>query len=476
MVSIVTKSQCRTSKATLTMSKLVTGLIRGLLLCLGLVYGLYASANDAVCSTASLVNPAIDGGIGGTGAPIEHKGIGGTGAPVAKGGFGGTGDATKVDALLPQVDGDIVVIGVITGFASICVDGVEVHYDNSTPIFDGGQQAKLADLAVGKSVMLKADRTGGRLVAKAVGMFHAVTGPIERVDFGRGQVQVLGQMVRLDAQSMLHTKELLPGTQVRVSGHRIDTGEVIATRVDRAATAQSANTLGVVTKMHVDGFSVNNTRVKVIEKQQVANIRPGMEVHVSGNAEKGILLARHIELQPTRNALASARELLAEGYAYSGMKGFASVAGTQITVRHDGQDDKLEQLKGKVVRIEAKRNDKGEWVSGIIEPREGAMFNQRLENRSHDEEADKESGKGGSRQDSDGRHGDSLDSGRDDGSGKHGGGRDESGHHGHIDSRQDRSSSSRMDSSRQSERSHGLSDRVDSKESGRRSSHGGKNK
>ncbi len=463
------------------MSKPAIGFFRGLLLCSGLVYGLYASANDSVCSTASLVNPAIDGGIGGTGAPIEHKGIGGTGAPVANGGFGGTGDAAKASALLPHTEGDIVVIGVVTGFASICVDGVEVHYDNQTPVYNNGQAAKLADLAVGKSVMLKADRAGGRLIAKAVGMFHAVAGPIERADFGRGQVQVLGQTVHLDAQSMLRAKELLPGTQVRVSGHRLDTGEVVATRVDRASTPQqSADTLGVVTKVYVDGFSVNNTRVKVVEKQQLASIKPGIEVHVSGSAEKGVLLARHIELQPTRNALASARELLAEGYAYSGSKGLANVAGTQIIVRYDGQDDKLEQLKGKVVRIEAKRNDKGEWVSGGIEQREGTLFDQRVEYREHGGEADKDSGKNESKQDSEGKHGSSSESGhgsgsgRDDSSGGHGSGHDDSGHHGHTDSRPDRSNSSRVDSPR-SEHSHD-SGRGDSKASDKRSSHGGKNK
>jgi hypothetical protein len=338
-------------------------------------------------------------------------------------------------------------------------------------------------LAVGKSVMLKADRTGGRLIAKAVGIFHAVAGPIERVDFGQGQVQVLGQTVRLDAQSKLHAKELLPGTQVRVSGHRLDTGEVVATRVERASTPQqSADTLGVVTKVHVDGFSVNNTRVKVVEKQQLANIRPGMEVHVSGSAEKGALLARHIELQPTRNALANARELLAEGFAYSGSKGLANVAGTQISVRYDGQDDKLERLKGKVVRIEAKRNDKGEWVSDDIKQREGALFDQRVEYRERGGEADKDSGKNENKQDSEGKHGGRSDgghgsgsgSGRDDSSGGHGSGHEDSEHHGHTDSRPDRSNSPRVDSPR-SERSHD-SGRGDSKASDRRSSHGGKNK
>lgn len=463
------------------MFKSLYSILRGLLVCLGLAYALHASADDAVCSTASLVNPAlvnaspvnpaVDGGIGGTGAPTEHKGIGGTGAPVANGGFGGTGDTMKADALLPQqIDGDVVVIGVITGFASICVNGVEVHYDNLTPIYDNGQQAKLADLAVGKTVMLKADKTAGRLVAKAVGMFHAVAGPIDHIDLKRGQMQVLGQVVRLDAQAMQHAKELLPGVHVRISGHRIESGEVMATRIDKDTGTSAANTLGVVTQVHADGFSVNNTRVKVMDKQQLANIKAGTEIHVSGPVEKGVLLARQIELQPTRNVLTKAKILFAEGYAYSGEKGLANISGTQLAVRYDGEDNKLEQLKGKIVKIEAKRNDKGEWASDAIEQRKGEMFERHSEHLDRGGEADNNSGKNGSKSDLDekhendnnrsgSQHGSGSGSGHDDSSNRHGGGRDDSGRHiNHSETKP--------------ERPH----RSDSKDPGKRDSHGGKNK
>lgn len=465
------------------MSRPLCRLFSGLLLCFGLAHGLHASADDSICSTASLVNPAAEGGIGGTGAPTEHKGIGGTGAPVANGGFGGTGDTVKANTLLPQhIAGDVVVIGVITGFASICVNGVEVHYDNLTPIYDNGQQAKLADLAVGKTVMLKADRTAGRLVAKAVGMFHAVAGPVDHIDLKRGQMQVLGQVVRLNPQSMQRAKELLPGTQVRISGHRMDSGEVMATRIDKDKGTSAASTLGMVMQVYADGFSVNNTRVSVTDKQQLTNIKAGTEVHVSGQVGKGVLMARSVELQPTRNVLEKASMLYAEGFAYPGENGLASVAGTQIAVQYNGKDNKLEQLKGKTVRIEAKRNDKGEWVSDVIEQRKGAMFERHSEHPDHNGETDKNSGKDDSKSDPDAKqggdnsrsgshHGHESDSGRDDNSNKHGGGREDSGRHINSDSKPDRSSSPR-----QSERSHGSGGRIDSNNPDKRSSHGGKNK
>ncbi len=107
------------------------------------------AASDGVCSTASLINPTtINGGMGGTGmpenggmggtgiteehsgfggtgAPVAQKGLGGTGSPVAEKGMGGTGISVAENNLLPADEGGIAIVGVITGFASICVDGVE---------------------------------------------------------------------------------------------------------------------------------------------------------------------------------------------------------------------------------------------------------------------------------------------------------------------------------------------------------------
>lgn len=98
------------------------------------------AASDGVCSTASMINPTtINGGMGGTGTPAnggfggtgvtdEHGGNDGTGSPVAQRGMGGTGDSVAENSLLPEDgDGGIAIVGVITGFASICVDLSLIH-------------------------------------------------------------------------------------------------------------------------------------------------------------------------------------------------------------------------------------------------------------------------------------------------------------------------------------------------------------
>ena len=74
------------------------------------------------------------GGIGGTGITAEG-GIGGTGAPAAT---------------------ELGIIGVIDGFGSICVNGVEVDYDASTPVSSNNAAVGTSALPGGVAVEVEA--------------------------------------------------------------------------------------------------------------------------------------------------------------------------------------------------------------------------------------------------------------------------------------------------------------------------------
>ena len=80
-----------------------------------------------------------EGAIGGTGARLgsDEGAIGGTGARPDEGGVGGTGrtDPTRVG-----------VIGTVTGFASICIGRVEVHYTSQEGVQRLGGLCKPAPL------------------------------------------------------------------------------------------------------------------------------------------------------------------------------------------------------------------------------------------------------------------------------------------------------------------------------------------
>lgn len=167
------------------------------------------------------------GGIGGTGAPADNGGVGGTGA-VDDGGLGGTG-----------------IVGTITGFGSICVNGVEVHFDNKVSLSENGVPASSNQLAVGQVVAVEAGASSRGLQARSIAILHAYEGPITDVAVGPASLRVMGQPVHL-APGARVAGGLRIGEPVRVSGLRNAQGEVVASRIDRAPKLAQVSAIGAV--------------------------------------------------------------------------------------------------------------------------------------------------------------------------------------------------------------------------------------
>jgi hypothetical protein len=385
----------------------------------------YAEGDAGVCSTASLTNPNVmDGGMGGTGnsggaggtgivakggaggtGMVAEGGAGGTGISggtggtgvVASGGAGGTGMVAEggaggtgitggaggtgifaQNALLPDyAEGGIAIVGVVTGFASICVDGVEVHYDAKTPLFDNGQATQLSGLAVGQMVMLKADRVNNRLQARAIGMIDAVAGPIDRLDIKRLQMEVMGQTVQLDQMTMQQMRALDANATVRVSGHRLSSGEIAATRVAVTGRANSVRTMGIVTSIADDGFVVNGTKVSMNSKDMQGKIKVGSEVQVGGAWNGNAIKANRVEAQPIKNMLNRADSAIMEGFAKLEGPNSLTLAGTEVVLSQVKTSYKnITNLHGKVVKMEIRRDSKGNWVCDNVNERKGKLFDR----------------------------------------------------------------------------------------------------
>ncbi len=167
----------------------------------------------------------IDQGIGGTGAPSRHFA---DTVPVDQG-IGGTGLAPAGDATRPGTgSGRLGVVGVVTGFASVCVDGLEIAYDAATTIKLDGALATRSALRAGQVVVL--DASGGiDPRAASIAVRHEVTGPVERLE--PGLAVVAGQRVRL-SDATWGIAALQRGAWVSVSGLRDAADIVQATRVD----------------------------------------------------------------------------------------------------------------------------------------------------------------------------------------------------------------------------------------------------
>lgn len=278
------------------------------------------------CDThASTINPAViaqaDSGIGGTGIAPAESGIGGTG--LHAGGIGGTGNLAGGIGGTGQVAseggiGGTGIIGIITGFASICVNGIEVHYDNTTPVQIDGRSATIRDLVAGQLIAAQALGSGTELTARHIAVTHAAIGPISSIDHEKGEIRVLNQIVQItrledrDSLSALKT-----GDWAQVSGHRLTGGAIVASRIDTIPPQPEAKINGYITHIDSQGFEVNGTRVNYGTQSPVAEISRGMEISVSGHWQGDRLHAQQILIEPTRQSIGNVQNIVIEGYIHA---------------------------------------------------------------------------------------------------------------------------------------------------------------
>jgi hypothetical protein len=170
------------------------------------------SLGHGICHVAPDGGPlAADRGIGGTGTPAEPS-------SVAERGIGGTG-----------------IVGVVTGFASVCVDGLEVGLDSGVPVdidvATEGSAVSGGGLRAGQIVVISAGSEPAGLLASKVAIRHEVAGPIEAVEIGSGALVVAGQRVTVPGTAW-SAKHLSLGDWIAVSGLRAGDGSIAASRLD----------------------------------------------------------------------------------------------------------------------------------------------------------------------------------------------------------------------------------------------------
>jgi hypothetical protein len=205
------------------------------------------------------------------------------------------------------------IVGVITGFASVCVNGVEVHYDSKTPVSVNGQTASARDLAVGQLVVVHASTVNGQLRANGIGTLDAVRGTVTSVNPAGREIQVMGQTVRMDSAGGAGIATIQPGAAVRVSGLRMDSGVIIASRVDTVPASAGASMLGTVSSVNGNIAVINGTRVTLSSIASLPLVM-GSEVFVAGTWNGAALQAGRVESQPVQNAIARSDRAIVEGF------------------------------------------------------------------------------------------------------------------------------------------------------------------
>ena len=303
-----------------------------------------------------------EGGIGGTGQQANEGGIGGTGQQAHEGGIGGTG-----------------IVGVVTGFASLCVGGLEVHYGPDTPV--AGNVARTAgDLAVGQVVAVDAIGSPGGLRARTISILDAVVGPVTRTDASGSRLQVLGQDVRVSpeatgslGQSAPRLAKLRAGDFVAISGQRLQSGVIIASRVEPAPIG-TVSLQGPVRRGDAGEIFVAGVRVSASD-DKIATVRHGAEVLVTGRLVEGIIHAERVENDPAMALAGRAARMVVEGYVGSrGVDDRISVGGTTIRLTSETKfatDQHLADISAdKRVRVSGRRDAAtGELIAERVELR-----------------------------------------------------------------------------------------------------------
>ena len=230
---------------------------------ISLVLGLALAAPGAraVCESQGESLHVENSGTGGTGLqPAEGGGAGGTGralsqvVPTTDGGSGAGGTGLYGgDGDEGSGAGGTGILGTITGFGSICVNGLRVQYDDETPVVRDGYPIDATELAVGQVVRMDTG-PGKGLVARHIAVENALSGPVTRVDRQRNRFWVMEQPVVLRsavevfdrvAQRTVRSDEIRPGHYVDVSGQRRADGVVVASRLEARAADRPDSATGV---------------------------------------------------------------------------------------------------------------------------------------------------------------------------------------------------------------------------------------
>ena len=327
----------------------------------------------ALLSSGALANPCATGG---RPFPVgDGSGAGGTGLKADKGdgtGVGGTGHrdgsgsgGTGRQARDGNGAGGTGVVGVITGFGSICVNELEIHYDAKTPVSVNGESGRAEQLAVGQMVAVRAEGKGADLHAKHIQVRHALVGRVEAVNQD-GRLKVWGQWVSPPA-----TSRVQPGQRVKVSGYRVDAKQVVASRIDPAQAGEPDLLTGEVEWSEAGEAQVSGVRVRLPEGAN--RPQPGQEIRASGRAEAGGLRAERIEADGLRGFMDKLDRLnVKDRIRPSGQPGKLRVGGVEFSLdantRVKGANARDLQ-PGRLVQIEA-RQKAGRAVIERIEIRD----------------------------------------------------------------------------------------------------------
>jgi len=294
------------------------------------------------------------------------------------------------------------VTGVITGFGSVFVDGVEYETDNASFSLDGSAGSE-DDLAVGMVVTLKgsvnADGKTGH--ASSISYDDDVEGRVLANNYLLdGTLDVMGQTVHITADTMLESKlaevtgfeQIAVNNIVEVSGFSSGTGEIYATHVEvkkaKMETGDSIEVKGVIANHDSAAMTFTLGTLTVDYSNAIledfSSIENGLYVEVKSHQDlrDGVMLASKIELEndgykDERGDYDDEREF--EGIIMSLNADESSIVVNGQTVYYNQRTEfeygtMADLAEGLRIKVEARFNNEGELVAEEIKFRKRAAF------------------------------------------------------------------------------------------------------
>ncbi len=162
------------------------------------------------------------------------------------------------------------IIGQITGYGSIFVNGIEVESGNKTSISINGITVKTHDFEIGEVVEVLSVDTNEHTQAQHINIRHEVIGPVSSYDSDQASATILGQQIQLSAaintgielgdtlavSGFTDPDGLIHATHIR---HIIDKQILLRGKIQAKANSLSLNNIPLTAS--IDNISANDKSV-----------------------------------------------------------------------------------------------------------------------------------------------------------------------------------------------------------------------
>ena len=243
----------------------------------------------------------------------------------------GCGGSSSTNSTSPTSTSTTQVTGVITGFGSVFLNGVEYETDFAEISTDDNAGASETDLQVGMVITLNGAVNEGGTSGSASFIHYdeQLKGPLDSIDLIGNSLSVLGQSVFFDDLTSLDNViliELIPGDFLEISGFFDADGNLYATRIEKETESTQLKVQGMVETLDTVNktFALSSLTIDYSSAEfddfVEADLANGQEVRVKGLSSalaNGIFVVSEIKLKESTEKYGDGDDRHVEGFITS---------------------------------------------------------------------------------------------------------------------------------------------------------------